>query len=208
MLKKIAIAFAVLLAALVAVIASRPSSFHIERSASVAAPPAVVFPLLNDFHSWASWSPWEKLDPNMKREYSGAASGNGASYAWSGNDEVGSGAMHITESKAPQSVQIRLEFKKPFEATNTTLFELAPEAQGTKVTWNMDGPANFATKAMSLFMDMDQMIGKDFEQGLANLRAVAEAEVAKQKAAAAAAALAAPNEPAAASAPAPGASAQ
>ena len=199
MLKKIAIALVALIALLVVVIASRPSSFHVERSASVAAPPALVFPLLNDFHSWASWSPWEKLDPNMKREYSGAPSGNGASYAWSGNDEVGSGAMHITASKPPESVQIRLEFKKPFEATNTTLFEVAPEAQGTKVTWNMDGPANFATKAMSLFMDMDQMIGKDFEQGLANLRAVAEAEVAKQKAAAAAAP-AAPNEPAAATA--------
>jgi hypothetical protein len=202
MLKKIAIAFAVVIALLVVVIASRPSSFHVERSASMAAPPAVVFPLLNDFHSWASWSPWEKLDPNMKREYSGAPSGNGASYAWSGNDDVGSGAMHITDSKAPQSVQIRLEFKEPFEATNTTRFEVAPEAQGTKVTWNMDGPANFATKAMSLFMDMDGMIGKDFEQGLANLRAVAEAEVAKQKAAAAAAAPTAPNEPAAAQAPA------
>ena len=175
MLKKIAIGLVVVIVLLVAVVATRPSSFHVERSVKIAAPPAVVFPLINDFHRWPSWSPWEKLDPNMKREYSGAPEGVGATYDWSGNDDVGVGSMRITESQTPSKVAIALEFKQPWQASNRTLFSVEPDAAGSAITWGMDGQSNFMFKAISLFMDMDQMVGKDFEAGLANLSRVAEA---------------------------------
>jgi hypothetical protein len=150
---------------------------HVERSMPLPAAPQVVHTLLNDFRAWPSWSPWEKLDPEMKREVSGAPHGVGAKYAWQGNDQVGSGNMEIIESK-PEQIKIRLEFKEPFAATNLTTFTLAPApvpagATGTRVTWAMDGENNFVSKAMGLFMDMDAMIGKDFEAGLANLGALA-----------------------------------
>jgi hypothetical protein len=207
MLKRIAIIAAVLFAVLLLVVATRPGHLHVERSLAMAAPPSVVFPLIDDFHAWQSWSPWEKLDPNMKREITGAPHGKGALYSWSGNDDVGSGTMEITESNPPQQVEIRLEFKQPWAATNTTTFTLAPAASppgGTRVTWAMDGENSFGAKAMGLVMDMDQMIGKDFESGLANLQALAEAAAEAQKAAAAKPAEA-PNAPAAAGEPAPAA---
>lgn len=174
MLKRVAAIAIALIAVLVLVVATRPSHLHVERSATIEAAPDLVFPLINDFHAWSSWSPWEKLDPDMKREFSGAPQGRGAWYGWTGNDQVGVGNMQITDSKPAQEVTILLEFKKPWEATNITTFRLAATPQGTKVTWSMDGENNFAAKAMSLVMDMDQMIGKDFEAGLANLGAVAE----------------------------------
>jgi len=198
MLKRIAVIAAVLIAVLALVIATRPAHLHVERSLSIAVPPAVVFPLINDFRDWSSWSPWEKLDPNMKREISGAPQGKGSLYSWSGNDQVGVGSMEITDSAAPEQVKIRLEFKQPWQATNETTFTLVPTKQGTRVTWAMDGENNFGAKAMSMFMDMDQMVGKDFEAGLANLGAIAEAAAEQQRAAAAAARPAeAPNAPAA-----------
>jgi hypothetical protein len=175
MLEKILIGVLVLVALLVLVVSTRPSHFHVERSARVAAPPAVIFPLINDFHRWPSWSPWEKLDPGMKREYSGSPEGEGAAYDWSGNDDVGVGSMRITDSQPPARVAIALEFKKPWQATNTTLFSVAPEASGSTVTWGMDGESNFVFKAVGLFMNMDEMVGKDFEAGLQNLQGVAEA---------------------------------
>ena len=175
MLKKIAIGLVVVIVLFVGVVATRPSTFHVERSAKIAAPPAAVFSLINDFHRWPSWSPWEKLDPNMKREYSGAPAGVGAAYDWSGNDDVGVGSMRITDSQAPTKVAIALEFKQPWQASNQTLFSVAPDAAGSTITWGMDGQSNFMFKAISLFMDMDQMVGKDFEAGLANLARVAEA---------------------------------
>lgn len=201
MLKRVAVIAAALIAVLALVIATRPAHFHVERSRSIAAPPALVFPLINDFHAWASWSPWEKLDPNMKREVSGPAQGEGSLYSWSGNDQVGVGTMEIVDSEAAEQVKIRLEFKQPWEATNATTFTLVPTTQGTRVTWAMDGANNFAAKAMSMFMNMDEMIGKDFESGLANLGAVAEGAVDQQRAAAAAPA---PNAPAAVGGPAAG----
>jgi hypothetical protein len=188
MLKRIAVIAAVLFAVLLLVVSTRPSHLHVERSMSMAAPPSVVFPLIDDFHAWQSWSPWEKLDPNMKREITGAPHGKGALYSWFGNDEVGSGTMEITESIPPQQVQIRLEFKQPWAATNTTSFTLAPTSSppgGTRVTWSMDGENSFGAKAMGLVMDMDHMIGKDFESGLTNLQAMAEAAAEAQRAAAA-----------------------
>lgn len=178
MLKRIALIAGGLILVLLVVIATRPGELHVERSLPVPVAPEVVHRLLNDFRAWPSWSPWEKLDPEMKREMSGAAHGVGAKYAWSGNDQVGSGSMEIIES-TPQQIKIRLEFKEPFAATNITTFALAPApssqgASGTRVTWAMDGENGFAAKAMGLFMDMDAMIGKDFEAGLANLGALAE----------------------------------
>jgi len=196
MLRRVALIAAALIAVLALVIATRPAHLHVERSMSIPVSPALVFPLINDFNAWASWSPWEKLDPNMKREISGAPQGKGSSYSWSGNDQVGVGTMEITDSSAPEQVKIRLEFKQPWEATNATTFTLVPTTQGTRVTWAMDGENNFGAKAMSMFMNMDEMIGKDFEAGLTNLGAVAEAAAEQQRAAAALPAQA-PNAPAA-----------
>jgi uncharacterized protein YndB with AHSA1/START domain len=175
MLKKIALALVVIVAAFAGFVATRPADFRIVRSRTVAAPPDVVHAYVNDFKRWAEWSPWEKLDPTMKRELSGATAGPGAVYYWNGNDKVGEGRMTITDSQAPKSVTIRLEFLKPFAATNTTQFDLVPSGSGTSVTWAMTGRNNFVAKAMCLFMDMDKMVGPDFERGLAQLDAAAKA---------------------------------
>jgi hypothetical protein len=169
MLKKIALALVLILVGLAVFVATRPAEFRIVRSRTVAAPPDVVHAYVNDLHKWPEWSPWEKLDPAMKREYSGAPAGPGAAYHWSGNDDVGEGRMTITDSRPPQSVTIRLEFLKPFAATNTTQFDFAPSGSGTNVTWAMTGHNNFMAKAFSAFMDMDEMVGADFEKGLAGL---------------------------------------
>jgi len=185
MLKRVAVIAAGLIFVLAVVIATRPAHLHVERSMAISAPPAVVFSLINDFHAWPSWSPWEKLDPDMKREISGSPQGKGARYSWSGNDQVGVGSMEITDSSAAEQVKIRLEFKKPWEATNATTFTLVPTTQGTRVTWAMDGENNFGAKAMSMFMNMDELIGKDFEAGLTNLGALAEGAAERQRAAAA-----------------------
>jgi uncharacterized protein YndB with AHSA1/START domain len=196
MLKKIAIGFAVVVVLLVVVIATRPSTLRVERSQTISAPPAVVFALINDLHQWAGWSPWEKLDPNMKRTHEGAPSGVGALYHWAGNDEVGEGRMTITESRAPEHVGIKLEFLKPWEATNTTTFNITPSGADSKVTWVMEGESNFMAKAAGMVMDMDAMIGKDFERGLEGMKQLAEAK-AKEEAAAALAKKAADEEAAA-----------
>ncbi|HEU4408624.1 MAG TPA: SRPBCC family protein [Polyangiaceae bacterium] len=176
MLKKILIGLGALLVAFVAFVSTRPGTFRIERSARIDAPPGVVFAQVNDFHAWEAWSPWAKLDPNMKATYAGPASGVGASYAWAGNDEVGEGKMTLTESRAPQKVGIRLEFLKPFEATNTTEFTFTPSGATTDVVWSMQGTNNFVSKLMGVFVDMDAMIGADFEKGLASLKQVSEAQ--------------------------------
>ncbi len=176
MLKKIAIGVLVIAIAFVALVATRPSHFHIERSAQLAAPPEVVFPFINDFHRWPAWSPWEKLDPGMSREYSGSPQGVGAMYHWSGNDDAGVGSMRISDSQAPSQVKIALEFEKPFKASNQTLFNIAPAVGGSAITWGMDGENGFMFKAVGLFMNMDEMVGRDFEAGLENLKRVAEAD--------------------------------
>lgn len=181
-LKVIAGLFLVFVAAigtLLVVVAMRPDKFHIERSAQVKVPPATVFPLVNDFHGWTEWSPWDKLDPNLKRTYSREESGKGAVYAWAGNDEVGEGKMTILESKPDELVVIKLEFLKPFAATNRATFKLAAADGGTHVTWSMDGNNNFMGKAIQLIMDMDKIVGKDFETGLANLNAASQAKAGK-----------------------------
>jgi uncharacterized protein YndB with AHSA1/START domain len=174
MLKKIALVIVALVAIVLIYAATRPDSFSVQRTATIKAPPEKVFALINDFHNWSAWSPWEKLDPAMKRTHSGAKSGQGAVYAWLGNSDVGEGRMEITESVPSSKVGIQLDFITPFESKNTTLFTLQPQGDSTQVTWLMQGPAPYVTKLMTVFVSMDKMIGKDFEAGLANLKANAE----------------------------------
>ncbi len=159
----------------VLVIAStKPGTFRVQRSAAIQAPPEKIFACLNDFHRWPSWSPWEKMDPAMQRTHAGAESGKGAVYSWKGNKKVGEGRMEIVESAAPSRLLIKLDFLIPFEAHNTAEFTLAAQGNSTTVTWAMTGPQPFMFKVMTVFMNMDKMVGKDFETGLANLKAVAE----------------------------------
>ena len=201
MLRKVFIGLVLLIAVLAVIVAVQPSEFTISRTRTLAAPPDVVFAYLNDFHQWAGWSPWEKLDPAMKREYSGAPAGAGAIYEWAGNDKVGAGRMTITESVPPESLSIRLEFLKPFQATNTAEFFITPGGLGTDVTWAMSGHNNFAAKAFSLVTDMDKIVGADFEKGLADLDTVT-AEAAKAAALTPPPAIPEPEAPAAEAPPA------
>jgi carbon monoxide dehydrogenase subunit G len=174
MIKTIAIVVVVLLAAILLFAATKPDTFRVQREIGINAPPEKIFPFLNDFRRWSAWSPWEKMDPALKRTFSGAASGQGTVYEWEGNSKVGSGRMEIVESSSPSRVRIKLDFLKPFEAHNTADFTLAAQGGVTKVSWVMDGPAPFISKVMQVFMSMDRMVGKDFEAGLANLKAAAE----------------------------------
>lgn len=175
MLKKILLAFALALIILGIVIQVQPATYHVERSTAVAAPSERVFAMVNDFHNWSEWSPWEKLDPSMKKTYSGPPAGTGAGYAWQGNSQVGEGRMQITDSVPTRKVTVHLEFLKPFPSESITTFTTQSDASGSRVTWAMDGQSNFLTKAMNLFTSMDKMIGPDFERGLAQLKAKAEA---------------------------------
>jgi Polyketide cyclase / dehydrase and lipid transport len=174
MLRRLGLALLVGLAALLLYVASRPDTFRVERSASIAAAPEAIFPMIEDFHRWGPWSPYEKRDPAMKRTYSGAPSGPGAVYAWEGNRDIGKGRMEIAESSPPSRVALKLDFSEPFEAHNTVVFTLVPEGDATRVTWAMDGRNAFVSKLMGLVLDMDDMIGRDFEAGLANLKSLAE----------------------------------
>ena len=174
MLKKIVLVVLILIVAVLVYAATRPDSFSVQRSATINAPAEKIYPLIADFHQWGTWSPWEKLDPAMTKTYSGSASGQGAVYGWKGNKDVGEGRMEITEASAPSKVGIKLDFLKPFESHNTADFTLVPKGDATEVTWDMHGPSPYITKLMTVFMSMDKMIGKDFESGLANLKAAAE----------------------------------
>jgi hypothetical protein len=162
-----------LVVALLLFAATRPDSFSVERRIVIQAPAAKIQPLIADFHRWADWSPWEKLDPAMQRTFGGPAAGVGATYAWKGNKDVGSGSMEV-KAEAPEKVRIKLDFIEPFEGHNTTDFMLAPKDGGTEVRWVMFGPAPFVTKLMGVFVSMDSMIGKDFEKGLAQMKVAAE----------------------------------
>lgn len=176
MIKKILLGLAVALLALTGFIASRPSTFIVQRSLTMKAAPEYVFPFVNSFYRWADWSPWNDLDPNMKRTYEGPVLGVGSVYTWAGNEKVGEGRMTLEESRKDELVRIKLEFIKPFRATHTTTLTLKPVPEGASVTWTMEGHHGFLGKAASLFMDMDAMVGKDFEAGLARLRILSEAE--------------------------------
>jgi len=175
MLTKILIALAVIGVVLVIVVATRPSEFRVARTATIAAPAPAVFAHVNDFHKWEAWNPWAKLDPAMKQTYEGAPAGIGAIYTWAGNHEVGEGRMTLTESRPNDLIRIRLEFLKPFKATNVGEFTFRPEGNQTAVTWSMTGQNNFMAKALHLFMNMDRMVGGQFEKGLAQMKSVVEA---------------------------------
>ena len=174
MFKTISLIVVVLIAAVLAYAAMRPDNFEVRRSTTIQAPPDKIYPLINEFHQWSVWSPYEKLDPAMKRSYSGAASGRGAVYAWEGNGKAGAGRMEIVEATPPSKVAIQLDFIKPFEGHNIAEFALAPQGGATQVSWSMSGPSPYIAKLMDIFFNMDKMIGQDFEVGLANLKAAAE----------------------------------
>jgi hypothetical protein len=175
MLKIVIYVLLALIAIVLGLAATKPDSFQVQRSASMQAPPEKVVGLIDDFHNWGSWSPWEKLDPAMKKTFSGADSGKGSRYAWEGNSKVGAGRMEILDA-TPSKVTVKLDFLKPFETHNLAEFTLAPQGQATQVTWVMRGPSPFVSKIMQVFVSMDGLIGKDFETGLANLKNVAEGQ--------------------------------
>jgi len=170
----VAIVLAIAIAVVLIFAATKPNRFSVQRATTVKAPPEIIFPLINDFHQWGNWSPYEQKDPAMKRTYCGAESGKGAIYAWDGNKNVGSGRMEILDASAPSKIQIKLDFFTPFEGHNTAEFTMLPQGHATSLTWLMHGPAPFMSKLMQVFMNIDNMIGKDFEIGLANLKRLAE----------------------------------
>jgi hypothetical protein len=174
--------FVAILAALIVVVvagiliyaATKPDSFSVQRSANIKAPPDKIFALIADLRGWSAWSPYEKKDPDMKRTFSGTASGKGAIYEWTGNKDVGQGRMEIIDVTTPSKVTIKLDFLKPFEAHNTAEFTMVPAGDNTTVTWAMYGPSPYVAKIMGTLFDLDKMIGNDFEAGLAALKTVAE----------------------------------
>jgi hypothetical protein len=175
MLKKILIALVILVAILLVIIARQPAAFRISRSMVMNASPVKVFAQVNDFHNWEAWSPWAKLDPESKVTFEGAESGQGAIFKWAGNDKVGEGRQEIIQSKSAEFVRIKIDFIKPFPASNDVEFTFQPEGNETMVTWSMSGKNNFLAKAVTLVIDCEKMVAPDFEKGLANLKAVVEA---------------------------------
>jgi uncharacterized protein YndB with AHSA1/START domain len=177
MLMNIAIAILILLAiagGLLVFAATKPDTFQVQRRTTIKAPPEKIFALINDFRNWSGWSPYEKLDPAMKRTLSGAAQGKGSIYEWASDGRAGRGRMEITDAAPPSQITIKLDFVKPFESHNTVNFTTQPAGDSTTVTWAMQGPNPYLAKVMSIFVSMDRMVGKDFETGLANLKALAE----------------------------------
>jgi len=174
MIKKILIGLALLIAVFVVIVYRQPGQFRIERSVLVDATPEKVFAQVNDFHNWDAWSPWAKLDPAAKNTFEGPPAGVGAIFRWAGNNEVGEGSMTIIESTPVELVRIKLEFIKPFEDQSTAEFKFVPQEGQTEVTWSMFGENNFISKAFCMFMDMEEMLGGQFEQGLAQLKSVTE----------------------------------
>lgn len=174
-IKKVLIGVLAVILIFVVVVALQPADYTIVRTATIKAPPATVFDQVDDFHKWEAWSPWAKLDPNVKNTFEGAASGSGAVFKWAGNDKVGEGQMTILESKPAELIRIKLEFIKPFPDSCATEFTFKPENNQTHVSWTMTGHKNFVAKAVCMFMDMDKMVGGDFEKGLAQMKTVAEA---------------------------------
>jgi hypothetical protein len=170
----IAIILAIAIAIVLLLALTKPNTFAVQRAIGIKAPAEKIFALINDFHQWGTWSPYENKDPAMKRTYSGANSGKGAVYAWDGNKNVGSGRMEILDTSVPSKIVIKLDFFKPFEGHNTAEFTMLPQGDATNLTWVMRGPAPFMSKVMQVFMNIDKMIGKDFEVGLANLKKITE----------------------------------
>jgi hypothetical protein len=176
MWRKIALGLAGLLLALAAIVATRPSAYRVERSAHVSAPSRMVYERISDFHRWAEWSPWAHVDPDMRQSFEGAPAGTGAEYTWSGNSQIGEGRMSITEARPDELVAIRIDFARPLRTTSTTELRLLPEGGGVRVTWAMEGRRDFVGKAVALVASVDDIVARDFEQGLDDLRRVAEGE--------------------------------
>lgn len=174
MIKIIAIIFVLLIAGVLIFAATKPDVFQVRRTAHIKAPPEKVYALINDFKQWAAWSPWEKKDPGMKRSFSAITAGKGATYAWDGNKDVGKGSMAITEALPSSRIRLRLDFETPFEAHNSVTFILEARDGGTRLTWLMEGPVPYFAKIIHVFINMDRMVGTDFEAGLANLKSIAE----------------------------------
>jgi hypothetical protein len=170
----IAVIIAIAIAVVLILAATKPNTLRVQRVTSIRAPADKIFPMINDFHQWRGWSPYENKDPAMQRTYEGSASGKGAVYAWDGNKNVGSGRMEILEASVPSKITIKLDFFKPFEGHNTAEFTMLPQGDVTNLTWTMSGPAVFMSKLIQVFMNLDHMIGRDFEAGLANLKKLAE----------------------------------
>jgi uncharacterized protein YndB with AHSA1/START domain len=170
----VVIVLALALAIVLILAATKPNTFSVRRATTVRAAPEKIFALINDFHQWGTWSPYETRDLAMKRSFGGAANGVGAVYGWDGNKNVGAGRMEILDASAPAKVVIKLDFVRPFEGHNTAEFTMLPQGDATNVTWVMHGPASFMSKLMQVFMNLDRMIGKDFEIGLANLKRLTE----------------------------------
>ncbi len=163
----------VVIAGILIYAATKPDSFRVQRTIVINVPPDKVFPLINDFKAWPAWSPYEKKDPAMKRSYGAVTAGKGATYAWEGDKNVGQGSMEVVES-GPRKLLMKLDFLKPFEAHNVAEFRLEPKGDGTAVTWAIYGPSPYMSKVIGTFLNMDNMIGRDFEQGLADLKAAVE----------------------------------
>lgn len=174
MIKKALLVLLLAVAGVLVYAAMQPDSFQVHRTATIQAPPEKIIAYLEDFHQWGLWSPYEKLDPSMKRTFQGPDKGVGAVYEWSGNSQAGSGRMEIRRVDPASRVVIQLDFTSPFEAHNTAEFALAPAAGGTQVTWTMSGPQPYVAKVMCVFVSMDRMVGKDFEAGLQSLKSLAE----------------------------------
>lgn len=174
MLTAVFIVFVVLLAALLFIAARKPDSFRVQRSLNVNAPTDKIFPLVDDFHQWPAWSPWEKVDPQVKRVFSGAERGKGAMYDWSGNKKLGIGHMEILESTPPVKIKIKIHFIKPIAAQNEIEFTFVPQGESTVVTQAMYGQNSFLSKVMGIFFSMDEMIGQKFEEGLSSIKSLAE----------------------------------
>lgn len=174
MLKTILIVIALLVAGVLIFAATKPDVFRVERKAVIQAPPEKVFALINDFRQWGPWSPWEKKDPAMKRTFGATSAGKGATYAWEGNKDVGQGSMEIVDSAAPSRIQLKLDFVQPFEAHNVVTFTLTPQGKSTELVWAMEGPTPYFAKIIHVFINMDAMVGRDFETGLASLKSLAE----------------------------------
>ena len=175
MLVNVLIVVAVIIVVFIVIVALQPKEFRVTRSATMSAPPAAVFAQVIDFHKWEAWNPWGKIDPAMKQTYEGAPAGTGAIYTWIGNNKVGEGRMTIIDSRPNDLIRIKMEFFKPFAATNTAEFSFKPEGNHTTVTWSMFGEKNFMAKAIHLFMNMDKMIGGQFEKGLTEMKSIVEA---------------------------------
>ncbi|MFT3734466.1 MAG: SRPBCC family protein [Rhodocyclaceae bacterium] len=172
--KRIALALALLIVCVLLFALTKPDTFSVQRSITINAAPDKVFALINDFQQWSVWSPWEKLDPAMKRTFSGPASGKGAVYAWEGNSDVGAGRMEILDVTQPSRVFIDLHFLSPMEGRNTAEFLLQPQGAATTVSWTMQGPNPYIAKVFQVFCDVADMVGKDFDKGLASMKAAAE----------------------------------